>query len=77
MKEGIKTGLRKSRKPVCVATPLQQQIFDTISKIAAENCKVSKLMTTAEFTQSLKHHKVQETTIYPPFFSSPSISPSR
>jgi len=33
MKEGIKTGLRKTIIPVCVASPLQQQTCDTISKL--------------------------------------------
>jgi len=33
MKEGIKSGLRKTKIPVCVATPLLQQTCDTISKL--------------------------------------------
>jgi len=33
MKEGIKSGFRKTRIPVCVAAPLQQQPCDTISKL--------------------------------------------
>jgi len=46
MKEGIKSGLRKAKIPVCVAAPLQQQIFDTISELQ-QNLWCIRAMTTA------------------------------
>jgi len=48
MKEGIKTELRKTRIPVCVVAPLQQQTCDTISKLQQksmvyQSCDSSKI----------------------------------
>jgi len=48
MKEGIKTRLRKTIIPVCVAAPLQQQTYDTISKLqhkamVYQSCDSSKI----------------------------------
>jgi len=55
MKEGIKSGLRKTRIPVCVAAPLQQQTFDTISELQ-QNLWCIRAMKTEES----KNHKPQK-----------------
>jgi len=55
MKEGIKTGLRKTRIPLCVAAPLQQQTCDTISKLQ-QNLWCIRAMTTTES----KYHRPQK-----------------
>jgi len=63
MKEGIKIGLRKTIIPVCVAAPLQQQTFDTISELQ-ENLWCIRAMTAAES----RYHRLQEISARRPQF---------